>query len=428
MNFHPACLKLPKMAAHEYAALVESVKQGWDNRYPILTLDGLILDGRHRFLACRDAGKTPTFVEWDRARCGGNPFRFVWQEHDARRSWLSAEQRQLCYDATEEAAADWDAERKRIDAEANAARSDKAKAQIAQQDRDDKGRLKPGSSTVSATNREKRKGHEKGAKSKAEKAGTNRGAVQRTTKMRRLAQELGKPEVIEAVMQGEMKANAALRSLEEERRKVDLARPVKVDLHPGVHRGDFRELAAQIPDESVELVFTDPPYDADSVGLYEDAARVAARILKPGGSFIAYSGQTQLPTVLANCSKHLRYWWTIAGVHSGGNQLLQKLGIRCGWKPLVWFVKQTRGDVQSILLDVVTGEREKDAHRWQQAEAEACYYIQHLTSPHGVVVDFFLGGGTTAVAAQKLGRPWIGFEVDASAAERASNRLSKEAA
>ena len=209
----------------------------------------------------------------------------------------------------------------------------------------------------------------------------------------------------------------------EQERKEILQRPVKIRLEPGLHRGDFRELSDMIADESVELVFTDPPYDAESAVLYEDAARVAARILKPGGSFIAYSGQTQLPAVLAGCGKHLRYWWTIAGVHSGGNQLLQKLGIRCGWKPLVWFVKGTRGDVQNILLDVVTGDREKAAHQWQQAESEAAYYIENLTSPHGLVVDFFIGGGTTAVAAKKLGRPWIGFEVDASAAERASERL-----
>jgi DNA modification methylase len=86
-------------------------------------------------------------------------------------------------------------------------------------------------------------------------------------------------------------------------------------------------------------------------------------------------------------------------------------------------VKGTRGDVQNVLRDIVEGDREKDAHHWQQAEAEAMYYIEHLTSPHGLVVDFFLGGGTTALAAQKLGRPWIGFEVDASAAERTTARL-----
>lgn len=435
MNFHAACLKLPPMASHEYEALKKSIGEGWDNRYPILTYDGEILDGRHRFEACRDLGITPTFVEWDRQRCEGNPFRFVWQEHDARRNWQSAEQRQLCYDDCKEAGDAWELEHApRIRAEANQARSEKLKgnqnarrgflsAEQRQLQHEENSR-----STISATT-VSRSGHEKGARAKADLAGTNRGAVQRAAKIRKLAKETGKHNLVEDVKSGKVKAHAALKSLEEDKRRIELQRPVAVELPAGLQRGDFRELANKIADNSVELVFTDPPYDGESVGLYEDAAKVAARILKPGGSFIAYSGQRHLFGVLQGCSKHLTYWWTIAGVHSGGNQILQKLGIRCGWKPLVWFVKGGRGDVQNVLLDVVTGNREKDAHHWQQAEEEALYYIEHLTSPHGLVVDFFLGGGTTAAAAQKLGRPWIGFEVDAGAAERASARLrGKEAA
>ena len=179
---------------------------------------------------------------------------------------------------------------------------------------------------------------------------------------------------------------------------------------------------------SVELVFTDPPYDEESVPLYGEAARIAARILKPGGSFIAYSGQKYLPEVFDECrSSDLRYWWTGACVHAGGNQILQKLGIRCGWKPLIWFVKGTRGDVQNVLLDTISGDREKDDHEWQQSEREAAYYIEKLTSPNGLVVDFFVGGGTTPAAAKKLGRQFIGFEINAKHIERASKRLMEAA-
>jgi hypothetical protein len=218
------------------------------------------------------------------------------------------------------------------------------------------------------------------------------------------------------------------RQQNEEKRKTDLERPVKTALAPGLHHGDFRTLCDQIDDGSVQLVFTDPPYDEKSVGLYAHAARIAKRILKPGGSFIAYSGQRHLPAVLKECSVYLDYWWTIAGVHGGGNQILNKLGIRCGWKPLVWFVKGTRGDVQNILIDTISGDREKDTHEWQQSEQEARYYIEKLTSPDGLIVDFFIGGGTTAAAAKALGRKWIGFEVNASAAERASRRIEGAAA
>jgi hypothetical protein len=196
--------------------------------------------------------------------------------------------------------------------------------------------------------------------------------------------------------------------------------------HPGIHVGDFRYLADKIEDESVELVFTDPPYDADSVHLYADAARIAARILKPGGSFIAYCGQYLLPTILPSCSEHLRYFWTLACLHVGAKRArMNRYGIVVNWKPMVWFVKAKRGDIQTFVDDAISGGREKSHHEWQQAEAEASYYIEKLTSPNGVVVDFFLGGGTTAVAAEALGRRWIGFEIDPVVADRASDRLAR---
>ena len=221
---------------------------------------------------------------------------------------------------------------------------------------------------------------------------------------------------------------AVARAAAEERRKAELAKLVDAGLEWGLHVGDFRKLAHCIEDNSVQLVFTDPPYDKESIELYRDAAAIAARILKPNGSFIAYSGQRHLPAVLSACSQYLNYWWTIAGVHGGGNQILNKLGIRCGWKPLVWFVKETRGDVQNVLADVVSGDREKDIHEWQQSEDEAAYYIDKLTTPDGTVVDFFAGAGTTIAAAQKLGRNWIAFEIDENSASRALQRLQQEAA
>jgi 16S rRNA G966 N2-methylase RsmD len=217
------------------------------------------------------------------------------------------------------------------------------------------------------------------------------------------------------------------RSANERLRKAVLDQPSANKLATGLHHGDFRDLTAGIEAESVQLIFTDPPYDAASVDLYGDAARHAARILRPGGSFIAYSGQRHLPAVLAACAPYLDYWWTIACVHDGANQILNKLGVRCGWKPLIWFVKATRGDVQNVLSDVVSGGREKDDHNWQQAEVEADYYIERLCPPGGLVVDFFAGSGTTGAAAQKLGRHWIGFEIDRATFERATLRIIKGA-
>jgi len=209
----------------------------------------------------------------------------------------------------------------------------------------------------------------------------------------------------------------------EKGRSATLHEVIDPGVESGIYHGDFRKLAGQIADESVQLIFTDPPYDEDSAELYELAAKEAARILIPGGSFIAYSGHKHLPTVLNGMSKHLRYWWTFACLHSGGNQILQKLGIRCAWKPLVWFVKGTRGDVQNVIYDVTGGGgREKDTHDWQQPLEEAKAFIEKMTAPTDLVVDFFVGGGTTAIAAKDLGRRFVGFEVDAATCRKAMAR------
>lgn len=220
--------------------------------------------------------------------------------------------------------------------------------------------------------------------------------------------------------------NATTRAANEAKRAAILKEPADPEILPGIYNEDFFEGAGRIADESVDLIFTDPPYDKEAAHLYGKAARVAARILKPGGSFIAYSGQKYLPEVYGWINQPaLRYWWTFAGVHSGGNQMLQKLGIRCGWKPIVWYVKGTRGDVSAVLADVVTGAREKSHHEWQQAESEALHFIEKLTFEGGLVVDLFLGGGTTKVAADKLRRRFIGFEIDAETVERAKKRIKE---
>jgi ParB-like chromosome segregation protein Spo0J len=45
--------------------------------------------------------------------------------------------------------------------------------------------------------------------------------------------------------------------------------------------GDFIEKSKEIPDSSVDLIFTDPPYAVEYLWLYGELAKVAERLLKP---------------------------------------------------------------------------------------------------------------------------------------------------
>jgi DNA modification methylase len=66
-----------------------------------------------------------------------------------------------------------------------------------------------------------------------------------------------------------------------------------------IHHGDNREILKQLPDNSIDSVVTDPPYELgfmgkkwDSTGIAYDVQlwREVLRVLKPGGHLLAFSG------------------------------------------------------------------------------------------------------------------------------------------
>lgn len=199
--------------------------------------------------------------------------------------------------------------------------------------------------------------------------------------------------------------------------------------------GDFRKHADKIADGSVSLIFTDPPYDRKASKMLTEFYHFAEAKLAEGGSLIFYFGQTQLPQVInaflpAFISNpkpgHLRYWWTIACIHAGRSTVMREYGINAGWKPVLWFVKGTRDNNSIMVNDVMSGGEEKSHHDWQQAESEASYWIEKLCPKDGLVLDPFLGSGTTAAAAKKLKRKWVGFEIDEATARIASGRIADD--
>jgi len=51
-------------------------------------------------------------------------------------------------------------------------------------------------------------------------------------------------------------------------------------------------------------------------------------------------------------------------------------------------------------------------------------HLLHSSKPNDIVADFFLGSGTTCVAAKELGRQYIGFELDKEYYNIAKDRLN----
>jgi hypothetical protein len=249
------------------------------------------------------------------------------------------------------------------------------------------------------------------------------------------AVEAGKvaPEVIEKLRSGEVSINRVVKDVKEaataEKRNTqrkEAAAKTEPQFFDNVHIGDFRDHFDKVADGSLSLIFTDPPYDRKAEELFAGLADFAACKLAEGGSLVMYLGHLQLPAAFIAFNGKLRHWWTCACVHEGGKTLMREYGIRAGWKPMLWFVKGTRDNKQNIVSDVVSGTTEKSHHDWQQDQSEAEYWIENICPTDGIVCDPFLGGGTTAAAAIKLSRKWIGFEINQDQAVLAMSRLKND--
>ncbi len=256
------------------------------------------------------------------------------------------------------------------------------------------------------------------------------GVSPRTARRRlRLADQLSAhPDLAAAVDRGDLAAARARQTarLRDGRAQL-LSRPVPApEPSCDLRLGDFRTVLADLADGSVDFVFTDPPYLAEAVPLYADLGRLAARVLKPGGLLIAYTGHAHLPAVLNALGEHLAYQWTCAIVYRGGQAALPWRHLRVGWKPLLLFARPPAG-AGSWCADTVVSDAAsaaKTLHPWQQSGDPARYYLRRLTAPGALVCDPFTGSGTTAVVALALGRRFVGAELDPETYAVARGRIA----
>jgi hypothetical protein len=187
--------------------------------------------------------------------------------------------------------------------------------------------------------------------------------------------------------------------------------------------GDARELAQAIPDESVDLIFTDPPYPKQYLPLYGWLAETAARVLKPGGLCLAMAGAIYLPEVMNRMTKHLDYHWTFCMWQPGNLATVWPRRIKgVAWKPVLSFSK---GKYQGPYFpaDVLqSGERDKRFHHWGQHEASVAWMLLRLGSE--LILDPFVGGGTVPAVCKILERRYLAFEINPETADKARARVA----
>jgi modification methylase len=241
--------------------------------------------------------------------------------------------------------------------------------------------------------------------------------------------------------------------------------------------GDCIDVMRSLPENAVDLVFADPPYnlqlkgdlhrpDNSRVDAVDDAwdrfasfetydaftrawLSAARRILKPHGAIWVIGSYHNIFRVGA-AMQDAGFWLLNDVVWRKSNPMPNFRGKRLtnAHETLIWASKeeaskytfnyealkalndgvQMRSD---WVLPICTGhERLKDgngdkAHPTQKPEALLHRVLVATTNPGDVVLDPFFGTGTTGAVAKMLGRDWIGIEREAAYREVAEERLSR---
>jgi 16S rRNA G966 N2-methylase RsmD len=196
-----------------------------------------------------------------------------------------------------------------------------------------------------------------------------------------------------------------------------------------VHADFYTWCNENLEDNSVDLFLTDPPYPKEFLYLWDQLTETAARKLKPNRYLVTYSGQLHLDYVMKSLSKHLSYCWMIALFHSGPTQSVHPRNVICTWKPILVFRKGDPGkfdiDVEYVVDSFTKDYRDKEFHEWGQGEAAVAYLMDKFSKPGELVVDPFVGGGTTLVVAADRKRKCIGIEIDGEQIDIIKSNLMK---
>ena len=186
--------------------------------------------------------------------------------------------------------------------------------------------------------------------------------------------------------------------------------------------GDARHLAKDIPDESVDLIFTDPVYW--QIDDYLWLSFLGQRILKQDRSCLMWQGQQWLhQTYTALSAGPLKYRFELNWYASNNMQMVGKIGRKN--VPLLWYEKgnaKINGFVREVYESAIPNK--KPPHHWAKKPDVIVYFLTKFSKPGDIVLDPFSGGGGILEACKITGRNYVGFELLEKTALSSRKRLS----
>lgn len=244
-----------------------------------------------------------------------------------------------------------------------------------------------------------------------------------------------------------------------------MSAPYYQDDATALHRGDALAVLHALPDASVDALITDPPYSSggmvrgdrtqdvhtkyvqtdsksghaleafsgdtrDSFGYWFWCSvwlGESMRVLKPGGIAALFTDWRQLPATVGGIQSGGYVWRGIVPWHKPNGRPVQgRWANSCEY--VVWGTNGIRP------LDILgphafpgffqaTTPRTEDREHITQKPLDVMRQLVRIVPEGGVVLDPFMGAGTTGVAAALEGRRFIGSELTPHYAEIAERRI-----
>lgn len=229
--------------------------------------------------------------------------------------------------------------------------------------------------------------------------------------------------------------------------------------------GDSLKILEQMEERSVDLILTDPPYNIGkfmhirntnlgklrknhfSASGWDDLDydrwlenmdeffRITSQIIKIGGSMIIFMSIIKVETMIELAEKYGFYYKTTGIWHKKNpmprNMNLHFINSTEAWIYLTYKKKtgtfNNDGKVFHDFLETgLTPKTEKTngIHPTQKPEEVIEHFVKLLTNKQDVVLDPFMGSGTTGRVCKRLGRQFYGVEISLKYYQGAKKRLS----
>ena len=223
--------------------------------------------------------------------------------------------------------------------------------------------------------------------------------------------------------------------------------------------GDCLELLQNIPDKSIDMILTDPPYGItackwDSVIPFVPMWEQLNRIIKDNGAIVLFGSEPFSSALRMSNIKHYKYDW-IWYKHNAGNILVAKYqplktnenvmvfgNKRINYYPILTLSDRDRSKDRPTkkktdlfsgikggefkrgtnikgnerypknVLDFSNANHKNKFHPTQKPVTLLEYLIKTYTLENETVLDFTMGSGSTGVACVNTNRDFIGIELD----------------